>query len=90
MYCLLSLKVSSLMVCLTLYNTIPTFNDPNEEGFGKHCRNRRPAFSPSHTVFSTLTKREIVIIATFDLSSAIAFNLITFKISSFGKELREL
>ena len=22
---------------LTLYHAIPTFNDPKEEGFGKHC-----------------------------------------------------
>ena len=22
---------------LTLYHTIPTFDDPNEEGFGKQC-----------------------------------------------------
>ena len=22
---------------ITLSHTVPTFNDPNEEGFGKHC-----------------------------------------------------
>ena len=26
---------------LALYHRIPTFNDPKEEGFGKHCRKRR-------------------------------------------------
>ena len=26
---------------LTLYHTIPTFNDPKEESFGKHCWKRR-------------------------------------------------
>ena len=27
--------------CLTLYHTIPTFNDPKEQGFGKHCEKRK-------------------------------------------------
>ena len=49
---------------LTLYHTIQTFNDPKEEGFGIHCGKRRkcckPAFSTFPTVFSTLSKREIV------------------------------
>ena len=27
----------NLNVWLTLYHSIPTFNDPKEEGFGKHC-----------------------------------------------------
>ena len=26
---------------LTLYHTVPTFKDPKEEGFGKHCGKRR-------------------------------------------------
>ena len=38
---------------LTLYHTIPTFNDPREEGFGKHCGKRRKcwlsAFFFSHS-----------------------------------------
>ena len=38
-------------------------------------------------MFSTLSKREIIILATFNFSSANAFNLVTFKILSFGKEL---
>ena len=31
----------SIKCLLTLYQTILTFNDPKEEGFGKHCRKRR-------------------------------------------------
>ena len=76
---------------LTLYHTIPTVDDPNEGGFRKHCRKRRkcwqPASSPFPTVFSTLSKREIVILAKFTMSSASAFNLVTSRILSFGKEL---
>ena len=45
-----------------LYHTIPIFNNPKEEGFGKHCGKRRkcwlPAFSPFPTVFSIKSKRE--------------------------------
>ena len=26
---------------LTLYHTIPTFNDPEKEGFRKHCGKKR-------------------------------------------------
>ena len=43
---------------LTLYHTIPTFNDPEKVAFWKHCGKRRkcwsPAFSPFPTMFSTL------------------------------------
>ena len=38
-------------------------------------------------MFSTLSKREIVILATFNLSSTNAFNLDWSKILSFGKGL---
>ena len=31
-------KTFQLDACLTLYHRILTFNDPNEEGFGKNCR----------------------------------------------------
>ena len=58
---------------LTLYHTILTFNDPKEEGFGKHCEKRRkcwqPAFSPFPTVFSTLSKREILVFKQLTLYS---------------------
>ena len=30
-----------VIVCSTLSHTIPTFNDPKEESFGKHCGKRR-------------------------------------------------
>ena len=47
---------------LTLYHTIPPFNNPKKKGFGKHCGKRRkcwlPAFSPFPTMFSTLSKTE--------------------------------
>ena len=45
------------VLLFNFYHTIPTFNDPKEEGFGKHCGKRRKcwllAFSPFPTVFST-------------------------------------
>ena len=54
------LQVRHFFDPLTLYHTLLTFNDPKEEGFGKHCGKRRqcwlPAFSPFPTTFSTHTK----------------------------------
>ena len=41
-------------------------------------------------MFSILINREIMILAMFNLSSADAFNLVTFKILSFGKGLSKL
>ena len=45
---------------LTLYHTIPTFNDLENESFSKHCGKRRkcwlPAFSPFPTMLSALPK----------------------------------
>ena len=77
---------------LTLYHTIPSFNDPKEEAFGKHCGKRRkcwqPAFSSFPSVFSNLLQREIVILAILHLSSANAFSLVMSKKLSFGKELK--
>ena len=32
-----NLKITFTKTFLTLYHTIPTFNYPKEEGFGKHC-----------------------------------------------------
>ena len=76
---------------LTLYQTILTFNDPKEEGFGKHCRKRRkcrkPAFSPIPIVFSNLLQIEIIILTTSNLLSANALNLDQTEILSFGEEL---
>ena len=45
------------------------------------------AFSPFPTMFSTLSRTKIMIVATFNLSSANAFNLDQSRILSFGKEL---
>ena len=51
---------------LILYHTIPTLKGPKEEGFGKQCWKRRKilVFLP---VFSTLSRREIVNIPTFNV-----------------------
>ena len=77
------------MYILTLYHTILTFNDPKEENLGKHCGKRRKywqaTFSPFTQVFSTLSKGEIIILATFNLSSANAFSLVSSKSLLFGK-----
>ena len=73
---------------LTLYHTILTFNNPKEEGFGTHYGKRRNAgnqhFFLFPTLFSTLSKTEIVILATFNLLSANALNLVVSKILFFG------
>ena len=34
-------SVPKAIPCLTLYHTIPTFNDPSKEPFWKHCEKRR-------------------------------------------------
>ena len=79
------------MAPVTHYHTILTFNHPKEEGFGTRCKKRRqclkPAFSSFTIVFSTLSGREIIILATFNLSSANAFNLVTSEILSIDKEV---
>ena len=73
---------------------IKTFNDHLLETFWKHCRKRRkcwlPAFSPFPTMFSILSKTWIIILATMNLSSANAFNLVKAKILSFGKWVKLL
>ena len=49
---------------LTLYHTIPTFNDSGKETFWKHCGKRRkcwlPAFSPFPTCFLSFQKRILI------------------------------
>ena len=76
---------------LTLYHTVPTFNDPKEEGLGKHCGKRKkcwqPTFSSFTLEFSNLSKREIFILAMFNMLSANAFSLVTSESFSFGKGL---
>ena len=76
---------------LTLYHTVLTLNDPEEETFRKQCGKRRkccePAFSPFPTPFSTLPKTNFNFSVTFILSSASVFNLEQSKYLLFGKEL---
>ena len=48
--------------CLILYHTIPTFNDPKDEGFGKHCGKKKKMLVTSSFVlfpqcFVTLSER---------------------------------
>ena len=62
---------------LTLYHTISTLNDPEKEAFWKHCGKRRkcwlPAFSPLPTMFSTLSKTEMIILVTFVVCKCFEF-----------------
>ena len=79
-------------ITLTLYHTISTFNNPvkawksfqNIVGKGE---NADKSIFPFPTMFSTLSK-EIIILATFNLSSAHALNLVKSKKLLFGKKLR--
>ena len=65
---------------ITLYHTIPTFNNPEKEA----------AFSPFPTMFSTHPKKNFCFSVRFILSSTNAFNLDQFKNVSFGKEISHL
>ena len=76
--------------CLTLYLTIPTFNDPEKEGLENRGKTRKcwlPAFSPFPTIISTLPKTNFNFSVTFILSSPNAFNLDKFKNLLVGKKL---
>ena len=67
---------------------ILTFNDPETEGFGKHCEQRRkPTIFPFPTMFSTLPKTIFNFFVTFILSSTNAFNLDQSKSLFRGKQL---
>ena len=71
---------------LTLYHTIPTQRKKaleNTVGKGENAGNQHFLLFP--TVFSTLSKREIIIVTTSILSSTTAFNLDKAKILSFGR-----
>ena len=74
---------------LTLYCTIPTFNDSKEEGLGKHWEKKKmlitSIFLHFPIRFSTLSKE--LLLFQQHLSSANAFNLVMSKNLSFGKEL---
>ena len=54
----------------------------NTVGKGENAGNQHFLLFP--TVFSTLSKREIIILANYNLSSANAFNLVKSKTLSFG------
>ena len=61
--------LSLVLLGLINHKTL-SFNDP-KEGFGKHCGKRRNcllrAISPFPTVFSDLSKREIVVIIRVEI-----------------------
>ena len=81
---------------LTLYHTIPTFNEippsPRERSPLKKLWEMEKMLVTSifPKMFSTLSKTEMCVLATFILSSANAFNLVTSKILLFGIELKRL
>ena len=61
-----------LKIALTLYHTIPTFIDPLEERSLLKTL-WWPAFSPFPTMFSTLSKTEIIILVTFVICKCVEF-----------------
>ena len=63
---------------------------PFENIVGKGENTGNQHFLIFSTMFSTLSKREIGILATLNLSSANAFNLVRAIFFSFGKDLRIL
>ena len=78
---------------LTLLHTIPTFNDPKEEGLDNIVGKRENADNHHFVlflVFSTQLKRKIVIVSTLNLSSANAFSLVTSKMLPFGRALNHI
>ena len=76
-------RCSLLLLHLTVYYIILNFEDPERVSFWKHCWKRRkcwyPAFSPFSTLFSTLSKIEIIFVQTVDLLYAYGFNLVLLK-----------
>ena len=49
-----------------------------------------PEFIPFLTMFSTLSQTDIVILATLNLSSANAFNLVKAKLLAFGEDITDV
>ena len=87
-----SLSVMKNIGPLPLYHTIPTFNNPEKEAFKNIVGKRINAGNQHFLLFPQCFlpfKTEIIIRATFILSSANAMNLVTSKILSFGKELKK-
>ena len=81
----------SSFVSLTVYLTFATLTTLLKKPFeniveiGENAGN--PAFSPIPTMFSTLSKTEIIILALFNLLSANVFNLVKSEKFLYGKEL---
>ena len=76
--------------CLTLYHTIPKFNDPEKEGLENRGKTRKcwlPAFCHFPTIISTFAKTNFNFSVTFILLSPNGFNLDKFKNLSLVKEL---
>ena len=67
------------MVELIFYHLIPTFNDP--ESFEKIVEQRENACNQHFLV----SKTEVIILATLNLLSANAFNLVIAKICHLGR-----
>ena len=74
--------------CVSRYFTTQSLKQPVETMWEKEKMLVTSIF-PLTTVFSTLSRREIIILQTFDLSSANALNLVKSKNLPFGKELKE-
>ena len=66
---------------LTLYNTIPTFNDPEKEGLENIVAKRE---NPFPTIISTLAQTNFNFSVKFILSSPNALNFDKFKNLSLG------
>ena len=76
---------------LTFYQTITTFNKPEEEGIRKQYGEKKiletSNFSFFPTMFSTCLKTNFDFSVKFILSSANTFNLNQSEFLSFGKKL---
>ena len=73
---------------LTLYHTVPTFNNTEKKKASENIAEKQKMlvtciFSFSHNVFFPET--EIIILATFNLLSAKALDMVKSKKLSFGK-----
>ena len=75
---------------LTLYHTIPTFNDLEKEAFWKQWGLRRKCWLPPFpAMFSTQSKTDFAISTIFKLSSANTLNLDQSIILTSGKEVNQ-
>ena len=69
------IQIPFLRTFLTLYQTIPTFNDPKEKASEKEKMLVTIIFH-FPTIFSTLSKTELITVPTFNFSSANTFRSI--------------